>query len=362
MNTRKVTIRDIARHANVSVGTVDRVIHNRGKVSPDKKKKIEEAVEQLNFNPNLLARALALRNQFNICYLIPGSSSENDYWYLPKYGAEQAAESLKDFGFFLETFEYDQFDEISFTMQANRIIELNPDGVILAPLFRKESISFVKKLKTNNIPYVFIDAIIPGQGNISYIGPDVERSGFVAGKLLKSLLQPGDQVLILNIVKGMENSSTLTMIEKGFRNYFAENEKTPGRDIRTLVINSTDENVIFQELTKFYTINPNIKGVFVTTSKAYLVARVHEKYNLDLRMIGFDLIDGNINCLREGSIDWIISQNPIQQGALAVKTLFDLLVHKTAPNPVQHVPLDIFIRENLDFNLEFQNKNFNKNR
>ncbi|HDR52127.1 MAG TPA: LacI family transcriptional regulator, partial [Mariniphaga anaerophila] len=45
--TKKVTIQDVARYANVSVGTIDRVIHNRGKVSPEKRKKVEDAIEKL---------------------------------------------------------------------------------------------------------------------------------------------------------------------------------------------------------------------------------------------------------------------------------------------------------------------------
>ncbi len=354
MSTKRITIQDIARYAKVSAGTVDRVIHKRGKVSGDKKKKVEDAVRELDFNPNLLARALAMKNQFTVCSLFPQSFPENEYWHLPKQGAEQAAGELKDFGLFLDMFYYSLFDESSFIEQANKIIELKPDGVILAPLFVKESILFVQKLEEANIPYVFIDATIPDRKNISYIGPDARRSGFVAAKLLRSTLHPGDPVLILNIVKGMENSSTLTQIERGFRDYFEKNLIFVKNPINTLIINSTDESVISQELTKFYIRNPLIKGVFVTTSKAHVVAGFHQKHELDIRLIGFDLVDGNINCLQEGSIDWIISQSPVQQGARAVKTLFDLLIHKTAPKPVQYVPLDIIIRENLDFYLDFQ--------
>ena len=353
MSSKRITIQDIARHAKVSAGTVDRVIHNRGKVAEGKKKKIEDAIKELDFNPNLFARALAMKNQFTVCSLFPKSFPENEYWHLPKQGAEQTAEELKDFGFFLETFYYSLFDESSFIEQANRIVELNPDGVILAPLFINESILFVQKLEEANIPYVFIDATIPNQQNISYIGPDAERSGFMAGKLLSSSLQPNDPILVLNIVKGMENSSSLSMIEKGFRDLFKAGSKT-GHPIHTLVINSTDEGIIVQELTKFYIRNPNIKGVFVTTSKANVVARFHQQHDLDIRLIGFDLVDENINCLRNGSIDWIISQSPIQQGARAVKTVFDLLIHKAQPKPIQYVPLDIVIRENLDFCIDFQ--------
>lgn len=354
MSAKKITIQDIARHAKVSAGTVDRVIHNRGKVSADKKRRIEDAVKEYKFNPNMLARALSMRNQFTVCSLFPQISSENEYWQLPKQGAEQAAEGFKDFGFTLETFYFSLFDESSFIEQANKIIGLNPDGVILAPLFIKESILFVKKLEKINIPYVFIDATIPNQKNISYIGPNAERSGLVAGKLMKSMLRSTDQILVLNIVKGMENSSNLSLIEKGFRNYFEETFTDHEHSINTLIITSTDKAIIFQELTKYYIKNPNIKGVFVTTSKSHLVASFHLNHELNIRLIGFDLVEGNINRLRDGSIDWIISQSPIQQGACAVKTLFDLFIYKTEPKKTQYVPLDIIVHENLDYYLDFQ--------
>lgn len=352
MSKKRITIQDIARHANVSAGTVDRVINNRGKVSAEKRKNIEEAVRELNFNPNLLARALVMRNQFTVCSLFPQSFSENDYWHMPDQGARQAADGFKDFRFFLEPFYYRLFDESSFVKQANRIVELKPDGVILAPLFRKESIIFIKKLEKDNIPYLFIDATIPDQKNISYIGPDNTRSGFLAGKLMESMLSAGDQILILNIVKGMENSSNLSLIEQGFRQYLVA--KQWEQSIKTLVIHSTDENVIFQELAQFYGQNPEIKGVFVTTSKAHQVAHFHQKHGLNIRLIGFDLVEENISKLRDGSIDWIISQDPIQQGARAVKNMFDLFFYKSEPKKIQHVPLDIVIRENLDFHLDFR--------
>ena len=59
---KKVTIQDVAHYARVSAGTIDRVLHKRGKVSPEKIRIVEEAITKLNFNPNLLARTLALGN------------------------------------------------------------------------------------------------------------------------------------------------------------------------------------------------------------------------------------------------------------------------------------------------------------
>lgn len=350
---KKVTIQDVARHANVSVGTIDRVIHNRGRVSPEKRKKVEEAIKKLNFNPNMLARTLALGNQFTICVLVPSAPSPGHYWTMPLQGLEMAATQFKDYGIITEFFFYDLFDEKSFTQQTKKISALNPDAVVLAPLFLKESKSFSEKLKENGIPCIFIDADIPGGQSLSYIGPDVKQSAFIAGRLLNSVLPEKAEILIVNMVKGFENASALKRMEEGFNNYFLENRLEKNKTIHTLTIQSTQKEEVFRELTKFYIKNPAIKGVFVTNSKAFLVSEFHRKHDLDVRLIGYDLVEANIEHLQNGGIDFIISQSPVQQGKRAIQTLFDYFVWKKEPEKIQHVPLDIIIRENLGFYVNF---------
>lgn len=58
-NPNRVTIADIARHANVSKATVSRVINNPELVAPDKRQVVLNAIEQMGFEPNAFARSLA---------------------------------------------------------------------------------------------------------------------------------------------------------------------------------------------------------------------------------------------------------------------------------------------------------------
>ena len=55
-----IRIVDIAKMAGVSVGTVDRVIHNRGRVSEENRKKVQAILEMVNYQPNLMARSLEI--------------------------------------------------------------------------------------------------------------------------------------------------------------------------------------------------------------------------------------------------------------------------------------------------------------
>lgn len=68
----QATIFDVARMCNVSRGTVDRVIHNRGRVSQDTVDKVKRAIEILGYSPNLNASILASKKTYTFACLIPG--------------------------------------------------------------------------------------------------------------------------------------------------------------------------------------------------------------------------------------------------------------------------------------------------
>ena len=349
--SKKPTIQDIADYANVSTGTIDRVIHNRGKVSPVKRKKIEEAIKVLDFNPNLLARTLVLGKQFVICSLFPQPITQQHYWSLPKKGVKQCAHSLRDFGIVLESHTYSLFDETSFIDNSNAILDKNPDGVILAPLFEKESISFITRLEEKGIPYVFIDANIPKQKNLSYIGPDSKVSGFIAGKLLNSITTDTD-ILIVNMGKGIENSAHASVVQSGFLDFFNSTDRKIKRKISSITIPSTEKEQVVRELTKYYLKNPGTGGVFVTNSNAHLISKYHTDHELDIRVLGFDMVGENVVEMKNGGIDFLISQRPVFQGVQAVQVLFDLFVHDKTPPKIQYVPLDIIIKESVDYYLD----------
>ena len=68
--TEKIRIKDIAERAGVSVGTVDRVIHKRPNVSVDALQKVEKALKEMNYQPNVYASALAYNKSYTFYILI----------------------------------------------------------------------------------------------------------------------------------------------------------------------------------------------------------------------------------------------------------------------------------------------------
>lgn len=72
-----IRIVDIAKMAGVSVGTVDRVIHNRGRVSEENRKKVQTILEMVHYQPNLMARSLASKKQYHFVAITPSLRTEN---------------------------------------------------------------------------------------------------------------------------------------------------------------------------------------------------------------------------------------------------------------------------------------------
>src|SRR5690606_12504281 len=176
-------VKEIARRANVSIATVDRVIHNRPGVAVKTRDKINQIIKELNYQPNILASRLASRRVFRFATLIPAVSEETDFWQAPLSGIEQAGAEVKQYGVMIEKYFFDLNDKKLFVRQANQILESFPDGILVEPAFIEVAVAFVEKCRQRNIPYVFINSVIPDQESLCYIGPDLFHSGYLGARL-----------------------------------------------------------------------------------------------------------------------------------------------------------------------------------
>jgi len=340
-------VKEIARRANVSIATVDRVIHNRKGVSEATREKINAIIEEIGFQPNILASRLASKKTNRFAVIIP-SSKETDYWESPRKGIERAGEEIKQYGVFIEKYFYDLNERTSFSDIAKEVLSLGFDGVVMAPLFIEESIAFVKTCRQKNIPCVFINSDIPEQDSLSYFGPHLFQSGYQAGQLISYGLREG-KILIVNISKETDSYYYLLRKEEGFRAYFNEQGKTMKKLIK-VDIHDTDRKSIASEMKKTFIAHPDVKAVFVTNSRVLSVAYWFEKSKIqDTILVGYDYLPENIAYLKRGVIDFLICQKPEEQGYLGMMSLFQHVVSGTALKKENFMPIDIITKENYMF-------------
>jgi LacI family transcriptional regulator len=338
-------IKDIALKAGVSVGTVDRVIHNRGRVSEDAMKKVMEVMEQIDYRPNLLARTLGSNKTIRIAALVPDPTLDA-YWAQSMSGVYKAEKEWAKYGVVVEHFLFDQHDKAAFEKKAHEVLKSKPDGVLLAPLFYKEALPILKQLNDMGVDCVTFNTRIPKSGQLCFIGQDHYRSGRVAGELMALGSLDSGVLAILHIHEDIPNSLHLVEKEDGFRSYFDE-LKNGEYEIKTLSLSDPEEPSFQKQLLSL--INDfKLKGLFISTSKAYAVASILQKHGIrGICIVGYDLVEENIHYIKAGFIQFIINQNPNHQAFLGINHLANALLFKNLLPKTEYLPLEIITRENF---------------
>ncbi len=340
---KKYTIKDIAQLAGVSKGTVDRVIHKRGKVSEKALNKINKVLEEIDYQPNLIARSLKNNKNYLINVILPNPEID-PYWLPCENGINTACHEYNSLGITIETHLFDPTDTNSFLEANAKVLSNKPDAVLMAPLFFNEATKAIKAFSDSNITTSTINNRVGSEHVNNFVGQDLEQSGKTAARLMEMITPKNSEIIIAHLDEFFINATFMQQKEKGFRDYF---NHLPNNAYTVKTCNSIESN---QYKTLHDTINSskNISGIFVTTSKTYKVANiVKNSPNPSIKIIGYDLLNKNIGHLKNGTIDFLIHQNPKQQAYMSLKLLAEhLLFNKTIPSDLL-LPIDIINSENV---------------
>ncbi len=346
-----ITIKDIAKKANVSEGTVDRVIHNRGGVSKKTEASVKKILKFYNFSVNPVASALAKKNSHFIATLIPEHNASDLFWKSPYLGILKGANDVKRFGVQVNNFTFNQYDPKSYLNTFHSLLETMPTAVIMAPNFLKETKQIVNKLEALNIPYLFLNVDIDGFKNKAFVGQDSYMAGYIAGKLMNLSIPKPSTFLIIQTRHNTIKNNSITNRIKGFNDYLLKNKINS----KTQILKIENLNDSFEAKEKINTHlkqHPEIEGVFVPSSRIYIIVDyIDATYLKNLELIGFDNTPQNTECLKNDSVSFLISQKPFDQGYESVRLMTDYLtLKKSMLNDKIHLPIDILTKENVDYN------------
>ncbi|HZL09166.1 MAG TPA: LacI family DNA-binding transcriptional regulator [Prolixibacteraceae bacterium] len=343
---KNIRIKDIAEMAGVSVATVDRVLHRRGKISEKALSKVMDALEQTGFKPNLIASTLGSNKTFRIAALLPDPALD-DYWRLSAEGIIKAKEDWGQYNVHIESFYFNLYEKTSFKEVADRVLDFQPDGVLVAPIFHRESLVFFDILHFKGIPYILFNTNIPEAKPISFIGQDLYQSGRVGAEMLSGkVVNPGN-IAVMHIYEEIQNAVHLKEKERGFRDFFADN-KLSNFTVSSYDFGNCDESEFDRNLLDVIT-RDDITGIFVTTSKgSHLTASVLDQSGKkNIVLVGYDLLQDNIHYMYNGVINFLINQNPQKQAFLGISYLVNFLVFKKQPPASDLFPLEIITKENI---------------
>lgn len=347
--TDRIRIKDIAKKAGVSTGTVDRVLHNRPNISATAREKVERALKEMDYQPNVYASALAYNRSYLFAVVMP-EHEQVAYWEEVEDGVRQAEESHRDFHIETHFIYFNRFDDDSFREAASLCLEMRPKGVVVVPTVIGVTREFTDRMHAEGIPFVMLDSFMPDLKPLAFFGQDSFQSGYFAARMLMLIAAQEKTVLLMKVTKdGRVVSKQQDNRETGFRHYMVDH--FPQVNILELDIPfGANTRQYDKMLERFFRGHPDIHQCITLGSKAHIMGEFLLRTNRrDVQIMGYDMVRKNAECLRQGSISFLIAQHAYQQGYSCVNALFRAVVLKKEVSPVNYMPIELLTKENVDF-------------
>jgi LacI family transcriptional regulator len=202
------TISDVAKQAGVSPVTVSRVINNARNVSPATRERVERAIEELGYVPNVAARSLRSKRTRALALVVPDIT--NPFWTTVARGVEDAAQS-HDYSVLLCNTDENPTKQLRYL---DVVASQRVDGVIIAPC--DSDVRNLAKLRNRSVPTVVIDRRVEGWDVDSVYGDSI--SG--ARALVQHLIELGHKQIAM--ISGPPKASTAEDRVAGYRIALAE--------------------------------------------------------------------------------------------------------------------------------------------
>ena len=352
MSKSRVTVKELARLAGVSIGTVDRVLHGRGGVSEGTRSRILSLVESRGYKPNVLARQLSLGKTWSFTVLLPRADQDSGYWSLCLEGINAAARDLAAYSTHVEIVQFDRSDPEAYRRLLDGIIQAPGDGILVAPVLPAILREALDRLPPG-FPYAFFDGSLEGCSPIFSIGQDAFAAGLLAGRLL-SLLCPGEGPLA--VIAAHPEDRHIRARAAGFASWFEK-----GGTVTAGSGTVTERQVLLCDCPRFdrpeecgkwlellFREEPELRGILVASASGHLAGDwlAARGRKAGVALLSWDLVPHNLRALREGILDCVISQRPAEQGREGLERLYKALVHGQ-PGGAEMVSSEIFLKENL---------------
>ena len=171
-----VTSQQIAELAGVSRGTVDRALHNRGRVNPEVADRIRKIAEELGYRPNSIGQALVRARQgLRLGAIL--QSAETPTMQDVAAGARQAAEELRVSGLEVDIREVQGRDTAKVLRQIDELMEWGAAGLAVASNNTPDLVRRIDRLHEQGVPVVTFNTDAPDSRRLCFVGMDSYRAG-----------------------------------------------------------------------------------------------------------------------------------------------------------------------------------------
>lgn len=321
----KVTVQTIAKEANVSVGTVDRALNNRGRINPETCKRILEIADRLGYHPNKIASALGRQRKLRIAAITP--SKPYFFYRHIRDGFEDAVKEISDYGV---TVDQILCESLGFEDQKKVLLSLDRslyDGIVLNA-GGDDLTPYIDDIVDSGIPVVTFNSDAKKSKRSFYVGENATRSGRLAGDMMGRLLAGKGKVAVLT---SFFHPGAATDRREGFldalKNY-------PDISVVAHYEYSDDEEKAYRVVEQVMRDYPDLDGLFSNSATgSFASGRYMEDHRPEKKpvLIGYDVTETVERALKNGLFDMVIDQEPRGQSYHAIMLLYKHLTEKWIP-------------------------------
>ncbi len=324
----RITIKDIAQLAGVSIGSVHCALNGKPGVSEATRKNIIRVAHEHGYRPNTIAASLK-RKPIKIAAAIPALTGDNKFYYNTIWeGVADYMNTLSDYNIELISAPYYDSQQNSQIVEMQNLMERDDiDGLLSVGYTPTKGLISLQQAKEKNIPIVLVGNDVPDSGRLCCVLPNYPMVGRTMAELMIHQVPKDAPILIC---AGYVQIPSNYLIVEGFLAYMKDhNFNNPIH-----IVHSSNEGEEANGNVRKILKNFPIKGCIAVTSRssAMLATALTEiQHDTGCFTIGMDLFQENIQALRNGTFTNLIHNNPYKSAYMATKILVEYLLKDLRP-------------------------------
>ena len=346
-NVSRVTLKDISHVSGICLSSVSKALSGRSGVSEETRTLVLETAQNMGYRVNRLAQSLS-RSDILIGVIAPALWPE---YYGPLLrGIEIELKDLQDYRISAVYQRVsDLYSSADIVDALHKLVDARVNAIILCPNFACGFNEELDRIAQMNIPIVILGNSLRDAKALVCIRPNSLLAGKVAGEYMSHLLAPGKSAVIFIGNKNLDDHMERV---HGFCSYpgIASNSNITSNVFETL----DEPDVAYAITQKILRERRDVGGIYVATSNSIAVCECIRSNGMNgaVKVIGTDAFADMRPLFAENLLQGVLFQDPVHQGKLAVRVLFDYLTIKKEYPPEILINPQLVLSSNFSCYLE----------
>ncbi|MEO0544144.1 MAG: LacI family DNA-binding transcriptional regulator [Pseudomonadota bacterium] len=336
------TVHDLARHARVSLATVDRVLNGRPGVREQTISRVQKAIDELGYSRDTNAATLARKNPYRFVFLLPKSNTQFlDTLIAAIHEAASTHAALR------AKIEVLQAPMRTPENALEAIQSLDPDALDGLAIMAPETPSIrdaVLNLQSNGVQVVPIISDLPNAASGHFVGINNVAAGRTAALLLGGFSNAHHGPVAVIGGQAMERS----FVDRRLGFDAVMRERFPHLTVMPTIEGYDDAARVQQLVEKLIARQPDLAGIYLAASgTSGLTAALRQAKHAGLKVVAHDMTKASRAGLIDGLLDALIVQDVGHITRSAIRVLRALKDGLPISAAQERIRIEIFTRENL---------------